>query len=61
MKLIFFPRAQIFKAGNNVDKVFKIQWKLIIMRPIAPGHFVRYIRDFVLLITNAQYKTKQIS
>ena len=35
----------------------QVQWKLCLTRSLGPGHFVCYIRYFVISVANKQYKT----
>ena len=45
----------------KVRTVDTVQWKLGITRSLGPGHFVCYIRYFVISVANKQYKTKEIN
>ena len=47
-------------SNSSVSFFFLVQWKFSITRSLGPGHFVRYIRYFVISVVNKQYKTKEI-
>ena len=53
----------LHEGMTTVLGIFKstyIQWKLGITRPLGRGHFVCYIRYFVISVVNKQHKTKEI-
>ena len=67
--LFFFLSALIFSYHKIVSFLIyshlhvniHVQWKLIITRSLGPQNFVCYIRYFVILVVNKQYKTKEIN